>query len=384
MVTIPDDVHYIAAFKGALYELAKAYAWGDDPEHTAIQVAAKMQASFDGIIEGCDLFDIRFDPENHCMIQKTTDGGETWQDVGSVYSCGRDAASDEIYEAIGDGRIISAVGQEPPGGGLPIQECHTYHVLLRGGDRWLCPVAVSAQWTVRVTVAVGGWGDGGVMWFCPDGSRYLLGQCYPNSKFYDDDDPLLTAYHGQVIGLFGESPTYFDPLTAEYTIPAGNYNQPLWLQMNDSNIADNLGSIQLTVEVCNTDSIDIVLGGIGATAELIGTNKWYVSIPINAYPGGIGQAQSTVEFRNPDNERVCGHPEMTNITGWTDVDGSTSNNGGIYVWPSGYYGFPTPLPEGQNWQTYYVNNYYPATDVSYLDVRSGSVWTFNIEYLPCD
>src|SRR4030042_191396 len=318
-VYIPDDIRYVAAFKGAMYELTKPYSW---------------------------------------------------EAVRAFYSCGRDAASDEIYEAIGDGRIISAVGQEPPGGQLPIAECHTYHVLLRGADKWLCPVPVSAGWTVHVTPAIGGWGTGGVFWYCPDGKAYLLGVCQDGTQGYDAGGPLPTAYHGQVGGGFGSVPTYFDPLTAEYQIPAGNYEQPMWLQMNDSNLADNLGSVQLTVEVCNVDDYDLVAAGPGITTARIGINKWHVVVPINQVYGGIWQAEAQCWVVNPDEDIVCGRYTMTNTSGWTNVDGSTSNNGGVFWWPSGYTAFATPLPPGETWQSHFMDNGYDEIDTHNLHVRS--------------
>lgn len=50
-VKVPDDPQYVAAFYGAMFELARWYNWQEDSGHTAKQVADVMLDNYDQIAE---------------------------------------------------------------------------------------------------------------------------------------------------------------------------------------------------------------------------------------------------------------------------------------------------------------------------------------------
>lgn len=60
MILVPDDPHHIAAFRGALANLAHAHKWDEDVAHTAREVAWVWQQIIDGMEWGCGV------PETEC------------------------------------------------------------------------------------------------------------------------------------------------------------------------------------------------------------------------------------------------------------------------------------------------------------------------------
>lgn len=90
-VYVPDDQFHIAAFMGQLWELTRWYNWAKNDAHTAILVADVWKQIYEqtrtnGACE-TTLFDIRQQEDEPCIIQKTTDGGDTWVDAVDLQLC---------------------------------------------------------------------------------------------------------------------------------------------------------------------------------------------------------------------------------------------------------------------------------------------------------
>lgn len=144
--------------------------------------------------------------------------------------------------------------QPAPEGELQAGQCKTWKVELSGSQKWQAPIPVQAGYQVTVTEAKGGWNDGGRLGFyCPDGSDYLLGQCIPNSS-NDPADPLPTAPHMSLVCSVGT--VFRAAYNTSFTIPAGTEQTSLTFQANDSDTANNYGSITFTVQVCATSQSD--------------------------------------------------------------------------------------------------------------------------------
>lgn len=243
VVPVPNDREHIAAFMGALYDLAKAYAWQNDASHTAMQVAAVWLNIWENIRLGnCALGaggdDVQF-RQNGCKLEFSIDCVH-WQTLYDPTAC------------------INAIAAQPGGGGI-IQpgDCREYDVTLRGNDQWLLPVPVSTGFTVTVSAATGGWYDGATLvWRCPDGRVYLLGAC-GGATVTEPGDPINTAPHMTLLTrLDTTGPQWFEILTGTYTVPAAVTNVNLTFQANDSGLADNAGSITFHVKVCNANAAD--------------------------------------------------------------------------------------------------------------------------------
>jgi hypothetical protein len=347
-VRIPDGDDYEKLLAGALEVLTRWASYERDPEHKARLVATAWRNALFGetLWERCSMFDIRIDPENHCMLQKTIDGGDNWEDVGSFYDCAYGAGQDAVQDAIDDG-TLGPGGQQPPASAPPANECVTYHVVLHASERWLCPVPISSAFTVRVTDAVGGWYDGDPFsgrWYCPSGKAYYLGLCASDIPYYGTD-PLQAGNHMQVVANVGDD--WGDPMADVWQVPAGHSSENLYLQANDDPVSDNQGEARFTVEIC--------AAGWCFEVDLTGDLPDWLTLEYGTKTANGIEAQTGYGYR-PDTEdqaygsRVGYHvtmPEAGHITGIdTLVDWSI------------------PVPD---WDTNGVRNTYSWSD-TYVDL----------------
>lgn len=86
-VPVPNDPHHIAAFRGAMLALASAANWGNDTAHTAKDVAAVWRAIIDTMDWGCTMFDVRQNEDLPCHLDKSIDGGTTWEQWADLQKC---------------------------------------------------------------------------------------------------------------------------------------------------------------------------------------------------------------------------------------------------------------------------------------------------------
>ena len=249
LVTVPDDPDHIAAFWGALYDLTKPYAWGNDTAHTALSVAAVWAELWEQIQEvDCSMSQVQF-RQDVCGLQASFNGGATWNTIYDATACVTGIVDSEIQNKINDGTLQQAGGQQSPQSAPNPGSCRTYHVVLDASKQWHCPSPVGAGDTILVAGTRGGWSssNGLSAWFCPDGEPYALGFC-AGSKQHMVDDPWQGAYHMAIIGLVNGS--YFDPLSATYIVPTGTPQSDFLLQANDGTLTDNSGAIEFDVTVC--------------------------------------------------------------------------------------------------------------------------------------
>lgn len=245
-VYVPDDPMHIAAFRGAMLNLASALAWDDDTAHTAREVALVWREIVDGMVTwGCGDMSILFRQPSPCILEYSTDEGENWNVAGVFEDCAEGVAQDLIDQMLDDGSL-SAGGQQPPQPRPSTVICKTYNVRLDGDGFWFCPVPLYAGDSIEVKTAEGGWWDGGEFsWRCPSGAIYGLGECSGDPELFTGD-PASSVGHMRLIGFDGTNyrDMYLIKFTPTNTIPR------FVLQANDSNINNNKGSINLTVEVC--------------------------------------------------------------------------------------------------------------------------------------
>lgn len=76
-IQVPNERMHLAAFRGALWNLASAVNWADDPEHTAKDVANVWKQIYDEV-EAClmAVTDVRQNEESPCILEKQIDGGD--------------------------------------------------------------------------------------------------------------------------------------------------------------------------------------------------------------------------------------------------------------------------------------------------------------------
>lgn len=185
-----------------------------------------------------------------CVLQYSVDGGETWVNAADFTNCALGAANDVIQTMFDEG-TLSGGGQQPPTPRPTEVVCRTYNVTLYANGMWLCPIPLYAGDSIEVKAASGGtWDGGSVNWFCPDGGEYILGQCAGSPAFVGTD-PMPSVAHMRVIGFDGTA--YHDMYLQKHTL--ANTVQEFRLQVNDDQLSNNVGSINLKIEVCTNEYV---------------------------------------------------------------------------------------------------------------------------------
>ncbi len=242
-VEVPDDPLYIAAFIGAIYELSKPYAWQNDPAHTALQAGAEWLAVFNKLKRnscvtnintgsgGDDMARLRQSPTNPCLLEQEC-LPDQWVTLFDVSKC-----------------LNSNPGQPSPGGpgptpGTSRQDCFK----LSANGKLLLPYPVSSGDTISVSNLAGGWNDGTISWYCPDGSGFGAGFCVAGCG-HAGGDPLGTACHMALI--MSINGVFYDATQGPVVVPPGLTNVPVVFQANDGTLNDDSGEISFCVITAN-------------------------------------------------------------------------------------------------------------------------------------
>lgn len=273
---IPDDPYYIAAYRGAILELASAYNWEDDEAHTAKEVAQVMRGCIDAgecnnmnfIQRGCDLFSV-------------VGGVETL--IYTAQTCIDNNIADGTLQKANSGYL----------GNPAVGDCHIYEVHLTPGNTFVLPNVVNTGDTITLSNWQGGatdWGQLSTTWICPSGTAYALGACSNTARANTiyGTDPLQSAPHLAVIAQIGS--TYYDVWASAsgitpgtFTVPAGIVNQPLRLLMNiGSGVAMvATGEMWGEVTLCNYShwcyTWDFATGAYAPPWVLLGNGGYYLA-----------------------------------------------------------------------------------------------------------
>jgi len=246
-IPVPDETFYKAAFWGAMLDLASAYKWQDDTAHTARLVANVWRTIVDDLaFTDCTVppQGVEFDGEE--LMGSLCEALRFENGVLQAFCCG------EWVDIPGAQNAIQQGASQPPAGGtIPTNECKTVSVVLNGRDRFLIPYPVDDGYTITITNAQGGWWNGDVLqaWECPSGDTYALGVCVSAGSL-DPSNPVPGLPYGRLIAQVGSA--WLDADNTSITVPSGTGPVDVYLQMNDSNLADNQGSISFDVSVCAT------------------------------------------------------------------------------------------------------------------------------------
>ena len=144
-------------------------------------------------------------------------------------------------------------GQPQPGAGsgVPVPgACQTYHAQIAANSQWVSPATVSTGDTIELIGVQGATNDPDAsvaIWRCPDGEQFFAGACVGFATTVSTD-PLPASNHLRLIVKIGS--TYYDILGSVFTVPGGHTNDQVILQVNDSNLTNNSGTLTCDVEVC--------------------------------------------------------------------------------------------------------------------------------------
>jgi len=173
---------------------------------------------------------LRINPDDPCIIQNECSPG-VWENWYDPRQC-----------------ITGGASQQPPGGDISVGDCREYDIVLQGNGKYILPVALNDGYKIIVTLASGGWNDGGVTWHCPNGFTYLLGGC-ANATPAQAGDPLQSVNHMRLVAEYDGN--FVDAFNSTITIVPGTGATNLTFQANDSDISNNSGSVSFHVQVCN-------------------------------------------------------------------------------------------------------------------------------------
>lgn len=219
--------------------------------------------------------------QNGCVIEVSFDG-DTWTTLYDPTDCVDGLIDQGIQDAIDDGRIGNTPNQPGPSDPPSPGACKTYHVILEGASVWHLPSSVKNGDRITVSNASGGWGENPTgRWYCPNGNPYGLGICAPGVFDHEDDDPIPTLPHMQLIARFGEQ--WFDPLAGSTTVSNASVPVDVFFQANDLQLYDNVGALSFDVEVCSGSwqkVFDFKVNSTGWIADLGGNINATVGVGI--------------------------------------------------------------------------------------------------------
>lgn len=315
-VNVPNERYHIAAFLGAIYELAKPYSWQNDALHTAIDVGAVWRDIFYSLAPSACETDC---PVN---IEEMTVDMSVCEQIRYNPATG-------LFEGLCCGSWSAISGQPAngfapspaPGPGTTVPKpgaCTVYQGTLRANEQWLCPAVVNTGDTVQITFQTGAWTDGSGIWYGSNSTTYFGGIYVPNSVL-NGADPLPASPH---MGLLSKINGAFHYLGdgAAFTVPAGVSNKLLILQANDASLTDDSGQITFSVTVCNNQS-----GAFHHTWDFTVSN-WGWSTTTATWVAGVGW-QSQNSGGNQLLNISKGFPSRT-ITRVEDIHNAGAASGG--------------------------------------------------------
>lgn len=258
LYTVCFNEEYLPYILGALGVLARPETYKGDDLAAINQAAQRGSHLLDIFMGECPVPPTKLRADDACTLSWSYDDWATFDSydpsaciLANIDSTVPGMITQAIIDAINSGQLQGGTGQQGPQSPPAPGSCQTYHVRLTPGAKWHCPSPVSTGDTIHITNATGGWSIGELSWYCPDGSRYLLGICDGTLKTHVSGDPLNPgAYHMALIGLLGS--VYFDPQTSIYTVPGGTPSTDFYVLANTNLTSQPSGEVEFDLEVCSS------------------------------------------------------------------------------------------------------------------------------------
>lgn len=308
VIEVPDDPQHIAAFRGALLNLASAYKWADDATHMAKDVALRWRQAIEEMAE-CDMaIMLRTNPFDSCGAQVSYDGGTVWEEFFNARDCATTTVEDMFSN------------DEVPGGANPDpDQCFDLDLVIDANTMKLIPLAISGGWRLSITQLHGAWnGAAGQDWVCPTGKVYFFGQCSNLTEGTQSGDPINTIPHMQLIirlpdGTYDE----IDLDGSEYVVPSGQPSGNTFLMANDSTLSDNSGSVSLHLLACAPSSVVHITYGVAGGITLgHGPSYTVLNSEFTVYSDAYPPGGSNYHVAWPIFDR-CVKVQVISYSGWT-------------------------------------------------------------------
>lgn len=244
-IEVPDDPMYLAAFRGAILNLASATQWQDDIAHTAKEVAQVWRDIYFNALRPCvkrtdptgilqeEFMPLRIDCD--CNVWITCCDGTEKQLL----------TAQQVQQLI-DGTTPGNAPQPTPGG------CQTYHNYVTGLATELVPFPVSTGDTIEIQNIDGGTnGNNIARWNCGTGDEYFGGGCvgFPDTNGANRLPGVPTGT--VIVNIAG---VWYDG-RAIITVPGGISNVQPVVALNYDPTYPASGTITYDVVVCNNQIV---------------------------------------------------------------------------------------------------------------------------------
>lgn len=239
-VMVPDDPYYTAQFVGSIERLAWWFNYDRDNARTGRLVANLWKVSLASITECkpapppepgcCDCEECMQFRQQGCLLQAWDCLTQEWVTIYDNSQC---------------------ISNPAPGGGVTppsAGKCQEYKMNFFANALTPLPFVVNAGDTLTLVTLEGAGSDGTLHYYCPDGQHFIAGTC-AGGAFLQSTDPLPTNYHMSVLLYIGS--TYYSWYSGVFTVPSGVVNEPIYIGVNDSPIADNNGTYAVDFNYCN-------------------------------------------------------------------------------------------------------------------------------------
>lgn len=156
-------------------------------------------------------------------------------------------------------------GEQPGVGDWAEDECKTLTLTVRGNEPCLIPFPIEDCWEITNVLVNGLWSindDAFSNWKCPGGETMALGACVGPGEDADGSFPVPSGRIGELIILGPNDFASSLRMSETITVPEGTGTGNYVLQMNDTDLSNNLGEIVVTIQVCkkSCDEPDLCAG----------------------------------------------------------------------------------------------------------------------------
>lgn len=266
LVCVQFGVSYLPFVLGALKQLLLNTDWTDAQGSPAFNLTQQRIGDliweFTNAGPCSTMFEVRQNSTNPCVLEFSTDGGVTWTPFANLQLC-----PPAILPAPENPPAFPQQGIQPGGGSPAPGQCFDLDVTIQGNQQYLLPWNVTDDWSIEVTLVQGAWWDGSIIrnWTFYDGRIFFLGQDGGSGIPSETGDPITSAKHGALV-IVPPVPANGAALVSgtPYNVPTGTGTGNYILQMNDSALGDNQGSITFHLQACNSEVIYITYPARGS------------------------------------------------------------------------------------------------------------------------
>lgn len=241
LVSICVNADWLTYIQGCLKALARPETWNADQSSIDVAVENAMRIAF-LVADGCGSADM-FRQQDDCLLQRSVDSGVTWDTVFDASACVDALVKSGKYGQFGPSAPVTSAA--------PLN-CRRMVITLYANSRFQWPELIDTDDVITIHDVAGVWSgtfNSFVDTHCGDGGFLdAFAQCGGSADPGHTGDPDDTFNHMRVVmELDG---TWYDAYKTALTVPSGILGKVLTFQANDDVLLDNVGYVQMDIEVC--------------------------------------------------------------------------------------------------------------------------------------